>query len=270
MEGDDLFRQMEEWRSGQEMKRRRLFKQGGPFGFCSPATYQLLTAKGKMDNKYYTRAIWFIYGAIAACLIVLWMLPTAEAQMTVRVRVYQANQNIEPGLLEQAHEIAAARLSSAAGIKLKTLWWKTVEDGAAHLNNLKDFGMHQPFYWWNSNYKITRRRSISLVYTNPLLDKGLEYFAGTSSGICNVVGGVAVTHSKNDLLKVALVSTHEVGHLVGAFHDDSLPATIMHPNAGGHLKSDPDPKFSDKSVLEIGDCVKKYRKFWRQKRRARR
>jgi predicted Zn-dependent protease len=45
---------------------------------------------------------------------------------------------------------------------------------------------------------------------------------------------------------------HEIGHLLGAKHDASLPATIMHPDAMPYANAD--SKFSDRSIGEILSC----------------
>lgn len=83
--------------------------------------------------------------------------------------------------------------------------------------------------------------------------------AGIANGICSfgVKNPMAqISGRKGFILYAAAAIQHEVGHVLGAWHDENLPATAMNPDSvrftseAGRLLS-----FSEQSRFEINSCI---------------
>ena len=181
---------------------------------------------------------------------------------TLRVKAILIEGAGSPDFLREVSEITHQRYNEQLGMAIKVKELVSAPNTHPELLTLSGF-WDRSFYnvVKKQYYKPTRkRRHFTLVYTPPI--EGV-YIGGWAAGVCQHMDGFALIHTKDHLLKSALVDTHEKGHLAGANHDDSLPATIMHGNAGKYLGEEPDPVFSKKSLREIRKCVN----FWKRRNR---
>lgn len=83
--------------------------------------------------------------------------------------------------------------------------------------------------------------------------------AGIANGICtfgrkNPMAQVSVR--KNNVLFAAAAIQHELGHALGAWHDEQLPATAMNPNSIFYASEKKELlNFSNSSIQEINACI---------------
>ena len=122
---------------------------------------------------------------------------------------------------------------------------------------------------WEGYFKRrrdTNKAVLHLVIMNPIKDQGHYWLAGYANGTCmykrltpvavsnaeeyNSVGVPRFAHSTYAL-------AHEAGHLLGAPHDDSLPATVMHSACMAYVDAQGgELHFSQSSFSKIRKCVR--------------
>lgn len=110
------------------------------------------------------------------------------------------------------------------------------------------------------------RREINFAFLPPTIDRvtGYWYSAGAAyiCGSSNGMPGFVFATDKNPLgetriLDVTLATAHELGHLLGAQHDNvGPPYTIMNYAVMQWTDTQSDFHFSSKSIGEISECQK--------------
>ena len=86
------------------------------------------------------------------------------------------------------------------------------------------------YRWTNYFSRRKQRRGFALVPT--FNDQGFKYMAGYSSGICSRGAGYATVQHVNQFgtdryIHSVVNVAHEVGHLLGASHDNTQPAVLI-------------------------------------------
>lgn len=192
---------------------------------------------------------------------------TAEAaSKQIQVRVYILSSVQSPSQAADAAFIAASRLRDQLGSRLRI---------SAIIEKEDDFGAYTVDGWyegdgydhWRPRLDDDKMGVVRVVIAGPLIGPlGKEFFAGWAEATCKLRGGFIFVNVKTDLLKSAIVITHELGHIFGAEHYKSNPPTIMHPNAGGLLGQEPNPVFHQFSYAEVQECRRKYSRKLRRHR----
>lgn|GEM_PF-3316172 len=116
--------------------------------------------------------------------------------------------------------------------------------------------------------KWVGRHNIGTVYyvvLPPMIDQGQQWIAGLSNGVCNPYHGVSIgnaeyKNNKGQLRSVQSteVMAHELGHQLGAQHDDSYPISIMNSDANRYINDKLPytlPNFSEQSKQSIKRCL---------------
>lgn len=206
------------------------------------------------------------------CLLSACGSGSAEAaSKQVQVRLYLLSSVQNPFYATEAAFLAARRLREQLGVKLRI---------SAIIEKEDDFGTYTYEGWaegdgydhWHPRLDDRKLGVVRVVVAGPLVGPlGKEFFAGWAEATCRLDGGFIFVNVKDDFLKTALVITHELGHIFGANHVKSIPATIMHPAAGSLLGMHPDPEFHQFSYDQIQECQRKYsRKLRRHRKKKRR
>ena len=127
-------------------------------------------------------------------------------------------------------------------------------------------------WWYFFNRRYSDKSIMHLALIPPLSgdygDRKVFFIAGYASGICPMkfhrlgVAYVAATSFSEVGLPRFMHSLfavmHELGHLVGASHDDALPPSVMNHDIGKFLLSGlTNLQFSARSVGEIQACLGK-------------
>ena len=100
---------------------------------------------------------------------------------------------------------------------------------------------------------LRRRKGLTLVIAPPFyLSSGQRAIGGVSVGSCNPTGFAIIFydwHYSRKILKT--IVAHELGHLLGAKHDNRLPVSYMNENAIPYYPT----TYSNKSKKEIWNCL---------------
>ena len=176
----------------------------------------------------------------------------------VKVRAVIAGDAITEDLLRQVLELSASRFIEM-GVKLELAEIAHDRPEPEELLTLESFWNKGSYNYWKERWDRGETEPfLTIVYSRPLMVKGVSYYSGWSEGVCEVRGGFAVIHVKPGLLlKNALADAHEKGHLLGAMHDSGIePPTIMHPDAGAYLGENESAAFSHASQSQILSCIR--------------
>lgn len=112
-------------------------------------------------------------------------------------------------------------------------------------------------YWYYRIFKRQKQKSLNLVITPGL---ATDYTAGEAFSICSDSVAVVNLPKYPDGLKNTLwgitATKHELGHLIGAQHDETTITNIMHPAVLGYT-TDRVFDFSEISKKQIRRCLRK-------------
>jgi hypothetical protein len=195
---------------------------------------------------------------VKALLAALLLVPSLANALDIDV-LHRANSR--KGLTRQEAKAVVAssieHIERETGVRLKVIHWTSRPALLVRVpNNPGPFGPHMRGVFASSGDTGTKR---PLLVISPRYSwKGSWYSAGFS-GICGesalAVAGRLERYETRKLLHAQTVVTHELGHMIGAGHDGEL-CSVMHPDAGGQLVGcNWELRFSDRSVMEIGECV---------------
>lgn len=201
----------------------------------------------------------------ASILILLLSAFPAYAQKKVRVSlvVDQAENTLSCEQAKTAFNGMKKTYAEQLNINLKLRWFRCKNVPDAPDQNLKNG--REVYYFWHgffakkNRYKGTKVLHIALI--KPIKENGNYYIGGFAPvGAYRKFRPIAVVNAEpansagESRLKHAETGLkHEGGHLMWAEHDDSLPPTIMHPDAYRYTNDYPngDMPFSLKSISEI-------------------
>lgn len=139
---------------------------------------------------------------------------TARADRLVPVELLLGES--APVHTQEALKLARQKLRRQLGVRLKVRHEYTITEESAPERVLENFPYNLYVYW---NLRLARSAGISLFVSGPLSE---TYFAGVASNICLPVHGLAVVFGDDvNVLKTSTVIVHEIGHLLGARHDDT-------------------------------------------------
>lgn len=150
--------------------------------------------------------------ALAVILSLGCSLKQAEA-VPRRVNVRLVVCDSAPSYWPTALNIAIKKLRRV-GVRLAVSTRRKCYDASAD-RSLSSFPGASSWYFSN----VKRGKDITLILAGPLLQ---TYTAGVSSSTCSLHTSAAIVYLDDvDAAKSGVVISHELGHLIGASHDDS-------------------------------------------------
>lgn len=149
-------------------------------------------------------------------------------------------------------------------LKLETL--KTTQDIYPELDGLF-FRTDRYRIWgtdWLRHNEPLNSKQIWYVALPPIHEGTEKYIAGQASAICSRTkflrsAAVGNVDSGKTMNKNRVVMVHELGHVLGASHDD-VGANYMHPAAGFYAEQP--LRFKSRAKREMLKCQRKTEKFY--------
>jgi len=127
-------------------------------------------------------------------------------------------------------------------------------------------------WWYFFNRRYSDKSILHLALIPPLVgdygDRKMFFIVGYAAGVCPMkfhrlgVSYVAATSFSEvglpRFMHSLFATMHELGHLLGASHDEALPASLMNPDIGKFLLAGfSELRFSARSVSDIQACLGK-------------
>lgn len=151
------------------------------------------------------------------------------------------------------------KVQEATGIPVRVVRVIKRRDFDTKLNNLQSW--QQKFFRVKAWVARRKYLGIKLVYAPPILNAKTIYFAGMGD-VCRPLDGTAMVYGAEQnqdgvsrLYNIQVTATHEVGHNLGAKHDDSLPVTMMHSYAAHAGYIHERMSFSEVSRQQMRKCM---------------
>jgi hypothetical protein len=157
---------------------------------------------------------------------------------------------------------------SRTGIQIKLKRFRCIANPKKSRDRLTGYGIDNTHWWWDEDYfveKNFRKFWLHHAILPPIQHEGELWMAGqaylscskfgrkigtSNAMIANALGEPRYNHS-------VIAMAHEVGHMLGAKHDNSLPATIMHEAALRYVNVwQNNLPLSQTSLNEIKQCNK--------------
>ena len=159
---------------------------------------------------------------------------------------------------EAKDEVATIKLFYASyGIPIKVTRFRSINNPyKQYYNNVNNkLGLLLLWRNWSKKHRLPNQMRLFITPPNE------NYVYGQAFSVCNPVG-MAYTAAQpynqetgvDRHIQSKVAALHEVGHMLGASHDESLPATLMHPNANAYVK-DTWQGLSETSINEIRKCL---------------
>jgi hypothetical protein len=196
---------------------------------------------------------------------ILFFLTTNLSAQTVKINIihargpYALSEKRAQELIAQVINIYQDQL----GIDLFLVNFKTIKNPYSKLKLLSQ--RQHILSAWKRYFNRKSKSEINLAILPPLQDFNAIWLAGIANQICAINRITPVAYSNAEefnfenqprFLHSIFGATHEIGHLLGAQHDSSLPKSIMHPDPLSTIDETGPLKFSNKSKKEIFNCLK--------------
>lgn len=210
----------------------------------------------------------FATGLLLALLVCgLFWFTVFEAAADVKIRVinatnrYSMNRRQALAMLKDVK----ARFKNMTGERLVIRSFRSVRNPFPFLQE-KTYNYVEVLATWSfyvADHPI-HFRGPTIIITPPFNASGIRWLQGATEGICsketlafttsenyNVAGELRYDHSVISFL-------HELGHVVGADHDNTFPVTIMNANMLPWVDIDPMMRYSALSLTQIHSCLEKW------------
>lgn len=192
-----------------------------------------------------------------------------EKTVTVHVVHVLGEHAISTTRARELFSIVKGEYSRQLAINLKLKYFRVRNDRISqNLNNrISILNYYERVF---SRRPRHRWAHVSMAILPPIKDGGIYYLAGYANGTCRFGKrfGVAVANAEETNSYGALrfvhsivAFMHELGHLLGAKHNDALPATVMHSAAMAYVDSQGGAvlDFHPNSVKQILSCIRRLR-----------
>lgn len=147
------------------------------------------------------------------------------------------------------------------GVRIRVAKWVRMKEIPGKID-LKNYTNRFKRYEGYSNWVFSKYRMPKVYIVGPYIQGVDRYMGGTASGVCDPFSGTAVAvgqeinqYGDARFLHSQAAISHELGHVLGADHVDSIPATLMHPDMLWYVNG-AIPALADKSKKEIRKCLK--------------
>lgn len=198
-------------------------------------------------------------------LIAFFSVNAFATDITLKVLNVRGKQALTPEraleLIDQVNIIFNKELK----INFVLVEFKTINNKFKRFHNLTNQRHLVSLYERFFNNRDRSRTTLKYAIVSPLRHDGLLWLAGAANGICSYKKESPVAYSsaeeKNSIGQLRydhsiIAMAHEIGHLLGAEHDENeKPISIMHP---APLSADRNPlelHFSFYSKSQIRECV---------------
>ncbi len=187
---------------------------------------------------------------------------SAIADITVNLVIAQGPNSLTKQEADQLFNEANIQLTSQIGQPLRIKHYRFISNPFAEEQKSLSKRLRLLRLWDGWFKRRGVGADVNFAITPPFEDGGLYWLAGYAEGICDR-GGVgystAETHNnygapRFEHSKVAFL--HELGHLIGAPHEDSN--TIMHGDATARTDSMTKIRYSNQTSERIKKCVKNW------------
>jgi|688.fasta_scaffold02764_41 hypothetical protein len=134
-------------------------------------------------------------------------------------------------------------LYAPLGIDLRLRWFKCAPNPRKRATRLEGYGVDNAHWWYEEDYFTGRRykgrRAIHYAILPPVQFQGALWIVGQAyESTCYWSGGKRVGISSALMSNAegrpryrhsVIAIAHEIGHMLGFSHDETLPVSIMHP-----------------------------------------
>jgi len=188
-----------------------------------------------------------------------------EKTVTVNLVHVIGENSLNTGRARQLFSILQGEYQRQTSLNIRIRYFRTRNDRL--VQNLRNRNAILKYYQRVFSSDRRAPADISMAILPPIKEGGVYYLAGLATGTCRLrSSGIAVANAEERnsagvprFINSIVVVMHEMGHLLGANHIDTLPATTMHSNALAYVDAQGGRvlQFHPKSVKEILNCTKR-------------
>lgn len=200
-------------------------------------------------------------------LIFLALTTAAQAQVNVDLISVAGENALTKEESLQSFEVMKQKYADETGVDLQLVAFRRVGNPFKNVRKLEQrfilLDKWKGYFARHSKQKTT----IHVAQTPPLISrengKKVYWIAGVADtgcsrkkfGVAYAVGEMKNADGLARFIHSVYGLMHEVGHLLGADHDDELPGTIMNSAPLIYVGADGQLHFSQKSINQIRRCV---------------
>lgn len=194
------------------------------------------------------------------------LTPTQQKTITIDLVHVLGKHSLSKERSQELINIAKDEYKNQADIIIKIKYFRVRNDRITqNLNNrLSILRYFERVFYNRRKYRAT----VSFAVLPPIQDNGTYFLAGYANGTCRLGSnfGVAVSNAEETnnakvprFFHSVVGFMHELGHLLGASHLNTVPATIMHSNALAYVDAQGGTilNFHRNSIKQIYNCLSK-------------
>lgn len=197
-------------------------------------------------------------------LLLLPVFAEAAPKKIVKAEVWAVRGNYALSLPQTIRltQKATAKIRGELGVRIQVTRYRRTSSRFNEFNDINDY--RKLFPKWNAwTWANSPHDRLRVVVLPPMSSpEGFIYFAGSANiclpnGMAWVNAGMQNFEGKPRFKTSVGALTHELGHLIGAPHDDLSSISIMNPDAG-RLVSElglKNVRFSEAAKLAVENCM---------------